>query len=263
MRSGCGSSQLPRAGSRDRPPTARAADRGTGPGVGVAVVEAAAVLPPSAGSRARYAGGAAPGRPKTYKLDAVWPAKLTERGMLRPSFVPPAEIRRLCDYTRLRTDLTREPAQYWQRLEKLLKDSLIKVAMRANTGSRPGTAVPLRPTAVSVPLEVLPRSTACRRWSESDSFSKTPKITPAHSHVWASIPLNPMPTKAAKLVRPRETATSSRASVGQRYRSPSWQQSTVRRQSELCQRSWTVPRVVDHAAVAAFWNSVSTSAGVR
>ena len=32
----------------------------------------------------------APGRPKTDKLDAVWLAKLTERGMLRPSFVPPA-----------------------------------------------------------------------------------------------------------------------------------------------------------------------------
>src|SRR5713101_5747963 len=44
----------------------------------------------------------APGRPKTDKLDAVWLAKLTERGMLRPSFVPPAEIRRLRDYTRLR-----------------------------------------------------------------------------------------------------------------------------------------------------------------
>src|ERR1039457_2311146 len=50
----------------------------------------------------------APGRPKTDKLDAVWLAKLTERGMLRPSFVPPAEIRQLRDYTRLRTDLTRE-----------------------------------------------------------------------------------------------------------------------------------------------------------
>jgi transposase len=50
----------------------------------------------------------APGRPKTDKLDAVWLAKLTERGMLRPSFVPPAGIRRLRDYTRLRTDLTRE-----------------------------------------------------------------------------------------------------------------------------------------------------------
>ena len=30
-----------------------------------------------------------PGRPKTDKLDAVWLAKLTEKGMLRPSFVPP------------------------------------------------------------------------------------------------------------------------------------------------------------------------------
>lgn len=33
-----------------------------------------------------------PGRPKTDKLDAVWLAKLNERGMLRSSFVPPAEI---------------------------------------------------------------------------------------------------------------------------------------------------------------------------
>src|SRR6187397_2255791 len=41
-----------------------------------------------------------PGRPKTDKLDAVWLAKLTEKGLLRPSFVPPAEIRRLRDYTR-------------------------------------------------------------------------------------------------------------------------------------------------------------------
>ena len=31
-----------------------------------------------------------PGRPKTDKLDAVWLAKLTEKGLLRPSFVPPA-----------------------------------------------------------------------------------------------------------------------------------------------------------------------------
>ena len=35
-----------------------------------------------------------PGRPKTDKLDAVWLAKLNERGMLRPSFVPPAEVPR-------------------------------------------------------------------------------------------------------------------------------------------------------------------------
>jgi hypothetical protein len=49
-----------------------------------------------------------PGRPKTDKLDAVWLAKLNERGMLRASFIPPVEIRALRDYTRLRLDLTRE-----------------------------------------------------------------------------------------------------------------------------------------------------------
>jgi transposase len=69
-----------------------------------------------------------PGRPKTDKLDAVWLAKLNERGMLRPSFVPPREIRELRDYTRLRTDLTEERSRHAQRLEKLLEDSLIKLS---------------------------------------------------------------------------------------------------------------------------------------
>jgi transposase len=69
-----------------------------------------------------------PGRPKTDKLDAVWLAKLTERGMLRPSFVPPAEIRVLRDYTRLRIDLTTERSRHAQRLEKLLEDALIKLS---------------------------------------------------------------------------------------------------------------------------------------
>jgi len=74
-----------------------------------------------------------PGRPKTDKLDAVWLAKLTEKGLLRPSFVPPAQIRRLRDYTRLRVDLTRDRTRYWQRLEKLLEDALIKISSVAST----------------------------------------------------------------------------------------------------------------------------------
>jgi transposase len=69
-----------------------------------------------------------PGRPKSDKLDCVWQAKLTERGMLRPSFVPPAEIRQLRDYTRLRVDLTRDRSRHAQRLEKLLEDALIKLS---------------------------------------------------------------------------------------------------------------------------------------
>ena len=73
-----------------------------------------------------------PGRPKTDKLDAVWLAKLTEKGLLRPSFVPPAEIRVLRDYTRMRSDLIRERTRHWQRLEKLLEDALIKVTSVAS-----------------------------------------------------------------------------------------------------------------------------------
>jgi transposase len=73
-----------------------------------------------------------PGRPKTDKLDAVWLAKLTEKGLLRPSFVPPAPIRVLRDYTRMRVDLTRDRTRNWQRLEKLLEDALIKVTSVAS-----------------------------------------------------------------------------------------------------------------------------------
>ena len=72
-----------------------------------------------------------PGRAKTDKLDAVWLAKLTEKGLLRPSFVPPAPIRRLRDYTRLRTDLTHDRSRQVQRLEKLLEDALIKISAGA------------------------------------------------------------------------------------------------------------------------------------
>jgi transposase len=74
----------------------------------------------------------APGRPKTDKLDAVWLAKLTERGMLRPSFVPPAPIRQLRDLTRARHDLTGDQTRCKQRLEKLLEDALIKLSVVAS-----------------------------------------------------------------------------------------------------------------------------------
>jgi transposase len=73
-----------------------------------------------------------PGRAKTDRKDAVWLAKLTERGMLRPSFVPPHDIRRLREFTRLRADLVRERSRYWSRLEKLLERALIKLSAVAS-----------------------------------------------------------------------------------------------------------------------------------
>ena len=48
--------------------------------------------------------------------------------MLRPSFVPPEEIRDLRALTRLRTTLTAECSRHKQRAEKILEDALIKVS---------------------------------------------------------------------------------------------------------------------------------------
>jgi transposase len=73
-----------------------------------------------------------PGRPKTDRLDAMWLARLTENGLLRPSFVPPAEVRVLRHYCRARTHLVQDRTRCWQRLEKLLEDALIKVSSVAS-----------------------------------------------------------------------------------------------------------------------------------
>jgi transposase len=73
-----------------------------------------------------------PGRPKTDRLDAVWLAKVAERQMLRPSFVPPPEIRRLRDLTRYRADLVAVRTAEKQRVEKLLEDAQIKLSVVAS-----------------------------------------------------------------------------------------------------------------------------------
>ena len=73
-----------------------------------------------------------PGRPKTDKLDAVWLCKVAERQMIRRSFVPPPEIRRLRDVTRYRIDLVGARTAEKQRVEKLLEDAQIKLSVVAS-----------------------------------------------------------------------------------------------------------------------------------
>ncbi|WP_157250954.1 IS110 family transposase [Nonomuraea typhae] len=73
-----------------------------------------------------------PGRPKTDRADAVWLCKVAERQMLRPSFVPPAEIRQLRDLTRYRVDLIAARTAEKQRVEKLLEDAQIKLSVVAS-----------------------------------------------------------------------------------------------------------------------------------
>lgn len=73
-----------------------------------------------------------PGRPKTDVLDSVWLCKVAERQMLRPSFVPPAPIRRLRDLTRYRIDLVGTRTAERNRVEKLLEDAGIKLSVVAS-----------------------------------------------------------------------------------------------------------------------------------
>jgi len=73
-----------------------------------------------------------PGRPKTDVLDAVWLCKVAERQMLRPSFVPPVEIRKLRDLTRYRMSLVAVRGAEKNRVEKLLEDTCIKLSVVAS-----------------------------------------------------------------------------------------------------------------------------------
>jgi hypothetical protein len=69
-----------------------------------------------------------PGRPKTDKLDSAWLAKVTERGALAGSFVPPEDIRRLRTHTRYRRRLIQARTAEKQRAEKLLEDAHLKLS---------------------------------------------------------------------------------------------------------------------------------------
>src|SRR5918994_146234 len=72
---------------------------------------------------------ALPGRPKTDRADSIWLAKITERGMISSSFVPPEPIRRLRTHTRYRRHLTQARTAEKQRVEKLLEDGHLKLSV--------------------------------------------------------------------------------------------------------------------------------------
>jgi transposase len=84
-----------------------------GPGLTIEVVNAAHVK-------------AVPGR-KTDVKDSQWLAQLMEVGLLRGSFLPPEEIRRMRDFTRYQTKLTEERSREKQRLLKVLEAAGIKL----------------------------------------------------------------------------------------------------------------------------------------
>jgi transposase len=68
-----------------------------------------------------------PGR-KTDVADAAWIAQLVAHGLVRPSFVPPKEIRELREVTRYRKAVIQERSREAQRLHKTLEGSGIKLS---------------------------------------------------------------------------------------------------------------------------------------
>jgi transposase len=82
-----------------------------------------------------------PGR-KTDVKDSEWICQLVAHGLVRPSFVPPPEIRRLRDLTRLRKAQSNERTRAIQRLEKVLQDAGIKLtSVASQTYSKSARAI--------------------------------------------------------------------------------------------------------------------------
>jgi transposase len=72
-----------------------------------------------------------PGR-KTDVNDAEWLADVAAHGMVRPSFVPPPEVRALRELTRYRKTQVTMRGQEIQRLEKVLQDAGVKITSFAS-----------------------------------------------------------------------------------------------------------------------------------
>ena len=139
-----------------------------------------------------------PGK-KTDVADAEWICQLVEHGLVRPSFVPPKEIRELRDLTRYRKAQIEERGREAQRLDKVLQDAGLKLSSVASdilgksgrdmlealvSGTRdpevlaelargglrkkiPSSAVPSR--AASAPTT---RSSSDRSWPSSTSWTR-------------------------------------------------------------------------------------------
>jgi transposase len=73
-----------------------------------------------------------PGR-KTDLSDAEWLADVAAHGMVRPSFVPPPDIREVRELTRYRKTQVDARAKEIQRLEKALQDAGVKITSVASS----------------------------------------------------------------------------------------------------------------------------------
>lgn len=69
---------------------------------------------------------------KTDVKDAEWLCDLLRHGLVRPSFIPPAEIRELRELTRYRESLIREHTSVVNRIQKIIESAGIKLSQVAS-----------------------------------------------------------------------------------------------------------------------------------
>ena len=69
---------------------------------------------------------------KTDVKDAEWLADLLRHGLLRPSFIPPQEIRELRELTRYREGVVREQSAVANRIQKVIESGNIKLGQVAS-----------------------------------------------------------------------------------------------------------------------------------
>src|SRR5947209_3857496 len=69
---------------------------------------------------------------KTDVKDAEWLGDLLRHGLLKPSFIPPVEIRELRELTRYRQSLVREQAAVANRVQKIAESGNIKLSQVAS-----------------------------------------------------------------------------------------------------------------------------------
>jgi transposase len=74
---------------------------------------------------------AVPGR-KTDVKDSEWLAELLRHGLLRASFIPPAEIRELRELTRYRQTLVKDQAAIANRIQRIIESGNIKLGQVAS-----------------------------------------------------------------------------------------------------------------------------------
>jgi transposase len=115
-------------------------------------------------------------RRKTDVKDAEWIAQLLECGLLRPSFVPPPDIRRLRMLTRYRVQLMADRTREITRLELMLEDASVKLS-----------SVAASLTSVSEPTDAGRRHCLIltRCWTSRQTLCPNIRLPAARRHSWA------------------------------------------------------------------------------